>query len=51
MNALRYLDATLAELPKAEIGTPLAREIAAAREHLLIAKCRLMTLDKRKEAT
>lgn len=47
MTALRYIDAALDQLPQAENGTPLAREVATIREHLLVAKARLVTMERR----
>lgn len=49
--ALTYIDAALGHLPRADPGTPLAREVAAIREHLLIAKARLITLERDNHAS
>lgn len=50
MTSVRYIDAALADLPKAAPDTPLARDVAAIRESLLRAKARLMTLQRKDAA-
>lgn len=47
MSPTYFIDAALSGLPKAETGTPLARQVAAIREHLLIAKARLVIMERK----
>lgn len=47
MTTTYYIDAALADLPRAPAGTPLAREVAAIERHLLVAKARLATLERK----
>ena len=50
-TAAWYLDETLKRIPRTKEGTPEAREAAAITRHLLIAKARLVTMQRKEGAT